>query len=171
MRISDTKAPTRQELSERTDGFAGQMERLHETLKEAADDIETVRNVIEQIDTGGGTAEGTDEVERSVDQAHGAAGREFDDQDHALEEAQRENEEYGNEVGERNRVTEGNLGRITDITAPLRTQDAVGEIRAAKEAMVRDSELLQETVNRIKENAEHSVRLAEGLRQVRGSRD
>lgn len=170
MKIKDTKTVTRQELSERTEGFAEKMEGLHEKLNETADDIETLRKLIEQIDPGGGTAEGIDQVEQYVEQADDAAVRDFDGHDQELENVHGENEEYGREVEDRGQVSESNLGRISDVTAPLKTQDAVGEIRAAKEAMVKDVEVLREVQNRIKDNAERSARLVEGLRQVRGSR-
>jgi len=165
--LKDTESPTRHELSEKTDGYAGEMEQLHEKLNETKDDIETVRKLIEQIDPGGGTAEGMDQVGQSVDRAEDVAERVFDDHDRELDQVHGENEEYGKEVDDRRRVSETNLGRISDVTAPLKTQDAVCEIRAAKEAMLQDVDVLREMVDRIEENAKRSTDVVDRLRQVR----
>ena len=169
--IRDAQSPTRQEVSDRQEEYADEMEHLQDELDETADDIRVIRDLIEQIDPSGGTAEGMDEVGQSVDRSEDVTERVFDDQDENLEKVQDENEDYGNEVDERARVSETNLGKISDATAPLTTQEAVSEIRAAKEAMVQDVEILQEVERRIKDNAVRSAEVQERLRQIRRSED
>jgi Xaa-Pro aminopeptidase len=167
--MRDTQSPTRQEVSDRQEGYADEMEHLQDELDETADDIQVIRDLIEQIDPGGGTAEGMDDVDQSADRAEDVTERVFDDQDAELTDVSDENQDYGEEVDERTQVTETNLGKISDATAPLTTQEAVSEIRAAKEAMVQDVEILQEVVHRIEDNAVRSAEVQERLRQIRRS--
>jgi len=165
--IRDAQSPTRQEVSDRQDEYAEEMEHIEDELDETAEDIGIIRDLIEQMDPGGGTAEGLDQVEQSVDRAEDVTERVFDDQDKDLEKVQNEHEDYGDEVDERAHISEKNLGKISDATSPLTTQEAVSEVRAAKEAIVQDVEILREVVTRIEENAMRSAEVQERLRQIR----
>ena len=163
----DTKSPTKQELSDKADGYAGEMKEIHEALGKTSGDIQILRKLTQEIDPEGATAECMDEAEQSIGRAEDATEQVFDNQDMSLEKVHDENEGYGQEVQERTSVSERNLGKVSDVTAPLTTQEAVNEIRATKEAMVRNTEVLQEVMNRIKEQADHSKQVQAQLRQIR----
>jgi hypothetical protein len=166
----DTKSPTKQELSDKAAGYGSEMQEIHGELEKTSGDIQILRKLIDEIDPEGATAECMDEAEKSIGRAEDATEQVFDSQDTSLEKVHDENEGYGQEVQERTSVSERNLGKVSDVTAPLTTQEAVNEIRATKEAMVRNTEVLEEVMNRIKEQADHSKQVQAQLRQIREGR-
>ena len=166
--IRDVHSPTRQELSDRAEQYEDDMERLHDQLDETAQDIQTVKRLLEELDRGGGTADGLEEVNESVERAQESTERVFDDHDRTLEQTQDENKEYRDEVSERKDASMENIGTISDVTAPLNTVEAINDIRNAKEAMLRDVEALEGLVQRIQDNAERSRAVRERLRGLRG---
>ena len=165
--VRDTSGPTRKELSERTDGNADAMEVNQENLRKTSEDIQTIRSLIEQLDPGGGTAEGTDEVQQSVESAEGATEQVFDEQDRDLETVTEENEEFRDEVQGRSEVTEANLGRLSEESASIETKEAVAEIRTAKEAALKDIDFLQDLVNQAMERGERNEQIRVELNQIR----
>ena len=169
MTIRDTHSPTRQEISDRQEKYADDMERLQNELSDVADDIRSIRDLIDRLDPGGGTAEGMDEAKESVDRAEGVAENVFDGRDGDLDRVKHENEEYGDAMDERARIAEKNLGNLRDTTAPIKTHEVASETRPAKEAMLQDVEMLQGVVRRIKDAAVHNVEVQERLRQTRRS--
>lgn len=166
--IRDTKSPTRQELSERAEDYKDKMEDLHDELDKTGQDLRTLKQLKGELDRGGGTADGLEEVDRNVEGAQDATEHVFDDRDRDLDRLQDDHEGYRGEVDDRKDASKTNLGIISDVTAPLKTDEAVREIRAAKEAMLRDVEALEGLERRIRENAERSREVRERLRGLRG---
>ena len=167
--VRDISAPTRQELSDRADKHAEDMEKTHQKLEMTAEDIRTIRGLVEQLDPGGGTAEGIDEVEQSVERAEDVTEEVFDTQDGELEQIHSENEDYQDEVQDRKGISEANLGRVSDVTAPMETQEAIDELRKGKEAFLDDIDALLQLVDRAREACDRSKQVVDDLRQIRRS--
>ena len=160
--------PTRGEVTERTDKNRDDMREQEEQLETTADDIETIRQTLEDLDFSG-TAEGANEVEASIERADDVTVGVFDEHDGNLEEVQSESEEHEGELQERADVSESDLGKISDASARIETDEAVGELVKAKEGALKDVEFLSDQEKRACEAREESERIQKELEsRVRG---
>ena len=154
--------PSRGEVSERIDKSRDDMREQEEHLETTADDVETIRGTLEELELGG-TAEGSDEVEASIEHADDVTVDVFDDHAGELDEVQGESQEHESELQERADVTESDLGKISDASARIETDEAVGELVKAKEGAVKDVEFLAESGDRAREAGEESERIQQEL--------
>jgi hypothetical protein len=156
-------------LSEQKDRQADNMRELHEKLEQKAKDLTTVRGLLAQLDLDGGTAEGANEIEQAVDRTENVTEEVFDQDDTELEREHSEGTSFQSELTERKETSEGNLGRITDATAPLETRETIDQIREGKEAALRDVDFLQDLVQRAMESLKESEDIQQDLRGIRTS--
>jgi len=143
------------------------MRELHEKLEKKAKDLTTVRQLLDGLDLDGGTAEGADAIQESVDGAEKVTEDVFDQDDAELEREHGEGESFQSEIAERKETSESNLGRITDITAPLETRETIDKIRESKEAALQEVDFLQDLVQRAMESLEESKEIEKDLRNIR----
>ncbi len=165
--MRDRSKPSRYDLTGKKDRQADNMRELHEKLGQTAKDLTTVRGLLAQLDLDGGTAEGADEIEQSVDRTENVTEEVFDRDDEVLEREHGDGESFQSELTERKETSEGNLGRITDATAPLETRETIDQIREGKEAALRDVDFLHDLVQRAMESLQESEDFQEDLRGVR----
>ncbi len=151
-------APSRGEISEKTDKSRDDMREKEEELDVTATDVETVRHTLDSLDFGG-TAEGGNEVEASIEKADDATVEVFDEQDQALEGIQDENEEHQGELQERSDTSESDLGKLSDASAQLETDAALNEFVGAKDAAMQDIEFLGDQVEQARDAREESERV------------
>ena len=152
--------PSRGEVSERIDKSRDDMREQEERLETTADDIETIRQTLEELDLGG-TAEGSNEVEASIECADDVTV--FDDHSEKLDDVQSESEEHESELQERADVSESDLGRISDASARIETDGAVSELVKAKEGALKDVEFLTDEGNRTREACDESKRIQDEM--------
>ena len=155
-RRSDT--PSRSEISERIDGDAERMREKEGDIETTVSDIETVRHTLENLDLGG-TSEGSEAVEGAIQGAEDVTVEVFDGQDTELEEIQGEDEEYECEVDERTDSVESDLGKVSDASIQIDTDEGVNELIKAKEAALQDIDFFKEQGERAREAREESERI------------
>ena len=163
----DTDNPSRQELTDRREKQSERMKDLHVELERKAEDLSTVRQLLEDLDLSGATAEGSELIRESVDRSEAVTEDLFDADDQELDAVHEDGNEYQNEVAERKSITESDLGRTVDDTASLETQETIDAIREAKEAEVQDVEFLQDLLGRSEKSLEDSQSVRETLRDMR----
>ena len=133
--------PTRSEVTEKIDTTKSEMEAKETDLDKTASDVETVRQTREQLDFGG-TAEGSDEVESSIESAEDVTTEVFDKEDESLDQVQTRNEEFEGKLQDHQESSESDLGKISDARAKIDTKETINELAKTEEAVRRDIEFL-----------------------------
>lgn len=152
--------PTRHEVSEKTDTTKREMEAKENDLDKIASDVETVRHTLEQLDFRG-TAEGSGEVESSIESAEDVTTEVFDREDEGLEQIQQDNKEFEGELEGRRGSSESDLGKISG--AKIETKETVSELEKAREAALRDIDFLAEQIRRATDARKESDAVQERL--------
>ena len=154
--------PTRNEVTEKIESDKKEMEGKETDLDKIASDVETVRQTLEQLDFGG-TAEGSDEVESSIESAEDVTTVVFDREDESLEQIQTHNEEFEGELQDHHGSSESDLGKISDASAKIETKEAINELEKAREAALRDIDFLAEQIGRASDARKESDTVQEKL--------
>ena len=161
--------PTRAEVTDKGQRCTKEYERINAELTEDADDVETLQEILEQMDLGG-TADATEIIERGIDAAGGAAQREFDEDFDALEAAHGEGREYEAELHEQSENVERDLSGLSDGKDRLHGDTVKTEVEKAREEEQRDIEFLdgQEREAKAKRDASGQSREHDRQRVQRG---
>ena len=138
-----TDTPTRSEVTEKVEKNKDEMEEKVEELDTIATDTETVRETLDALDFEG-TADAASEVEDAIEQAEDVTIEKFDDEDEVLEEVQDETEDHENELQERSDSSQMDLGKISDASGRIETDDTVNELINAKEGVLKDIDFIDE---------------------------
>jgi len=160
-RRSDT--PTRSEVTDKVEKNQDDLREKGDEMEDTVSDIETIRETLESLDLGG-TADGADEVEHSVEGAEDVSEGEFDEESSELDGIEGETEEHETELEGRSDSTSSDLGRLSDASARLHSDASNQELITAKESAVRDVEFLDDQGKRAEDAREESQRLHEELR-------
>jgi 6-pyruvoyl-tetrahydropterin synthase len=155
--------PTRHEVTEKIESNRKEMEGKETDLDKIASDVETVRQTIEQLDFSG-TAEGSEQMESSIESAEDVTREVFDREDDSLEEVQTHNEEFEGELQDRQGSSESDLGKISDSSAKIETKETINELVKAKEAVLHDIDFLVEQIRRASDARKESDAIQERLR-------
>lgn len=155
-------APSRCEVTEKIDEQRDTMRETEETLETYVGDIETIRQTLESLE-GGGTTEGADSVEEHIQEADNVTTDAFDREDEGLERTHEESQEYGGELQERGDSAESDRQHISDAEGALKTDDAVGGLREARDAAEEDVEFLKEQFERNSKDHEESQQIQQEL--------
>ena len=151
-------APRRGEVSEKVEKHQSDMNEKAEEIDTVVEDVETVRQTLDSLDLGG-TADGSEQIEQSIEAAEDATVDVFEREDEQLEQVQGENEDHGQELTERHGAVESDLGKISDAGGRISTQETNSELNQAKEAATRDVEFLQDHERRAQEAGQESDRV------------
>jgi len=147
--------PTRQEVTERITNDGKEMEIKESDLDQIATDVETVRRTIESLDFGG-TAEGTEELERAIEGAEKVTEDVFGKENENLEQVQAVSEAYESKMDDHRGVTESDLGKVSNDSAQIETNETINALIRAKEAVLKDIDFLTDQVKRAHEAIEKS---------------
>ena len=156
----------RQEMNENVERNTEDMHEKEGDLEKTASDIEKIRELIERLDLRG-SAEGADQVERSVESAEDVTESVFDEQDGDLEGRQEHSDVYKGEIEGKAEATEGDLGKLSDAGAALETQEAVKEFVGAKAGALEDIDTLKKLVDQAQEAREKSDEIQDKHRRTR----
>lgn len=121
-----------------------------DVLDKMQEDVQTVREMIADMDFGG-TLEGTDELEQSVEKTEGTAVEVFDEKDQELEGAAAENEALEENLTEKRETDESDQGKLDSAGEKLDADKTRRDIEEAKETVLRDVEFLAQKIARAKE--------------------
>lgn len=152
--------PTRGEISETVERHQQEMHERSEEVEKTVDDVETVRQTLENLDLGG-TSEGSEAIEGAIDAAEDAGVGEFKEESEGLEQVELKSEEHEGEIHERSDTTSADLGKISDASGRLHGDAANRELVDAKEEALRDVEFLKEQAARAEDARNESRQLHE----------
>jgi len=128
---------------------------LKETdLDTIASDYEIVRQTLENLE--GGTVEGFDETEKSIEAAEDVTVEVFEKKDDELEEIQADTEEFEGEIKENRNSAESDLGKLSDASGKIETKETINKLVEAKEIVMRDMEFLGGEIDRAQDAREKS---------------
>ena len=150
-----TDVKSRPEINQAIDKSGNDMQEKEADLDKIAADVETVRETLESLDFGG-TSEGADAVEVTMEGAEDITEDVFDRGDEELEQIQEEDEEYQGELEEAADSDESDLEQISDASSRIETSETVEGLVQAKEAALRDIDFLSEQINRAREARDRS---------------
>lgn len=156
--------PTRHDVKDRGDGYEKDMGEKETNLDTIASDVETVRRTLESLDFRG-TSEGVQDVERTIESAENVTEQEFGKEDEELERIQQENQEFEGDLQERKDSSESDIGKVSDATGSIKTQETIRELIRAKDAALRDIGFLTEHLERARRAREDSDAAQERLRR------
>ena len=139
--------PTRNEVTERVETSTKEMEEKEVGLDRIATDVEIVRETLEKLDLGG-TQEGAEQLESSIEGAEDVTEEVFDREDEDLERMQEENKEFEGELDERRDTSDTDLGKVSDASSKIESKETINELVKAKEAVMRDIDFLKEQIDR-----------------------
>jgi chromosome segregation ATPase len=147
--------PSQRQVEERIDIGKKDMQEKETDLDKIASDVEKVRQTITTLDFGG-TAEGTEQLESSIEKAEDVTASVFDKENEELEQIQDKGKEYETEIEERETTSNSDLEKISSTSAKINTKETINELVNAKEAVLRDIDFLSEQIKRAKEAREKS---------------
>ena len=160
--------PTRGEVTDSVQKHGDEMTEKGGEMDITTSDVEVTRETMESLDLGG-TVEGADEVESSIQEAEDVTVDIFEEQDAELEDIQSDTEEDEQELRERSDTSESDLGKVSDASGRIETHETVSELVKTKEGLLRDIEFLDENADRDREAREESERIQQELEnRVRG---
>ena len=152
-RLKDT--PTRAEIEGKIEKTNNEMEEKGEALDTIASDIETIRHTLENLDMGG-TKEGAEKLETSFENTEKITTEVFEGKDDELERVQQENNDFEHEIEGRRGSSETDLGKVSDASARIETNESINELLKAKEAGLEEIDYLKNQIERVREAMEKS---------------
>jgi hypothetical protein len=151
------------EVTERIEKSKKEMEGKEVDLEKIAADVATVRQTLEKLDFGG-TAEGADQLEKTIESAENVTTEVFEREDENLERIQSNSKQFEGEIKERRNTSESDLGKISDGSAKIETRETTNELLRAKEAVLRDIDFLADQINRASDARKKSDNVQEKLK-------
>ena len=131
------------------------MREKEEIIGEVVEDIEIVRQTLEELKYGG-TSEGADDVRQNILAAESSAVEVFETEDEGLEEIHKESGEFADELQEREETVEADRERVSEATGRVRTQEALDMLARAQEAAEQDIDFLDKHLERANQAYEES---------------
>jgi 6-pyruvoyl-tetrahydropterin synthase len=170
MQIKEEKAvakrrdlSSKREVSERIGKDKNDMEEKQVDLEKVASDVETVRQTLEKLDFGG-TTEGAEQLEKSIESAENITTEVFEKKDEHLESIQSKSKEFEGKITEHRNTSESDLGKISDSSAKIETKETVNELVHSKEVVLKDIDFLVDSINRISDAIKKSDAAQEKLK-------
>ena len=144
----------RPEVTEKIETNKNEMDTKENNLDTIASDVETVRQTLENLE--GGTVDGFDETEKSIEVAEDVTIEVFEKKDDELEEVQSDTEEFEGEIKENRNSAESDLGKLSDASGKIDTTETINRLVEAKETVMRDMEFLAAEIDRALDAREKS---------------
>ncbi len=138
-----TDLPTHSDIEETVQENDEQMTEKLDELGVYTDDTESVRDLHEELDLET-SAEGIEEVEADVDKAEDVTVEIFETEDEVLEGIQDDTQEYSQELEGRHESAESDLGKISDTSGRVETQETVNELANAKTSELEEMDFLDD---------------------------
>ena len=160
--VRDTRSRSRRELSDRTDRNEDELRDRGRDLEQIRADQDLLENLRSEMDLGGFTSDGVDEVSAAVEASESAANEVREERERNLDEAQEEHELFLGEMSESQETSEKELGHVSDASAPAETREVIDAVREVKESILRDIEELEQIIERGRDIRERSDQLQDG---------
>ena len=146
--------PSRRELNEKSEKNREEMTEKGREIEMDASDVEVTRDTLANLE--GGTSEGADAAETSLEGAEQTAESVFERDDNELEQAQEQNVEHEEFIEGRAEVSESDRDRVSEAENQIEAQETVSEVERAKEVVSNDIEILREIEERARQAREEN---------------
>lgn len=149
--------PTHGEVEENVTEKGEKTDEKMEELKVLTIDAETVAETKDSLE--GSTVEGKEDAESDVQVASEVTIDMHEDENRNLDSIQDETEEYENELDERHDTAESDLGKISDASGRIETQETVEKLADAKTTELEEMDFLKdnnEKANDIRNESEQA---------------
>lgn len=146
---------SRGEITDTVDRSDQDMTEKNEDLDKIRADVLKVRETLDNLEFGG-TAEGSDAVETSFEEAEDATVDVFDTEDEQMDGIQSKNEEYQGEIQEHADTDESDLGKISDASAQIETEVTITALIEVKNTALQDIDFLIAQLDRARDAREES---------------
>jgi len=136
-------ACSRTKVESTVEGHKDAMNEKGEEIEKTTCDVEVESQTLSDLKMGG-TTEGADAVEQSIESAQETSVGEFEEQSGELEQVHGEVEEYEGELNERSDTTSSDMDKISEATGQINSDAPKGELDAARDAAQEDIDFLDE---------------------------
>ena len=149
---------SRTEVESTVEGHKEVMDEKGEEIEKTVCDVEVERQTLDDLELGG-TTEGADAVEQSIESAQETSVGEFEEQSGDLEQVHGEAEEYEGELHERSDASSSDMDKISEATGQINSDVPKAELDAARDAAQEDVDFLDEMEQNDQEARAESQRL------------
>ena len=146
--------PTHSEIEETVSEQKEKGDEKLEELKVLTDDAETVDETLDSIE--GSTGEGRQEITSNVEAAGDVTVEMHEAEDSNLDSIQDETEDYEGFLDDRHSTAESDLGRISDASGEIETQEPRDKLADAKASALEDMDFLRENNEKAKDDRNES---------------
>ena len=163
-------ALTRGEITDAVCKHETDLRETNKSIEEDVEDIETAREVLDQVDLSG-TAEGADAGGEHIEHAQDVSVEEYDRESEDLERVQDETEARAEDLGERSGKVSDDMDKIAEGKARMHGEAGIQELAGAHETAKEDVDFLDS--GHAKQAVQHRPdvrrgRVAAGLVQSQG---
>ena len=145
--------PSKRQVKERIDVSKKDMQEKETDLDKIASDVERVRETITKLDFGG-TADGAQQLESSIEKAEDVTASVFDRENDELEQIQHKGKEYETEIDKRETTSKSDLEKISSTSTKIETKETINELVNTKEAVLREIDFLSSQIERAQDARE-----------------
>lgn len=156
---------TRNEINENIDKTKQEMTEKEIDLEKISSDVKTVRHTLESLDFEG-TLEGSEEIEKSIEDAKDITIDVFEEEDENLEAVQEKGKEFEGELNDSQESSEKDMEKISQTESKVDTRETINELIKAKEAALKDINYLEKHVELARTAREKSDAVQEKLRAI-----
>lgn len=160
---------SRSEVEKKVETSEKKLDERVDALDKMDKDVRIVREMIADMEFGG-TLEGADELEQSVEATEDTAVEVFDEGNQKLEEVETENEALEGDLKEKKETNESDQGKLEDSKQKIEAGKTLQELEQAKENVLRDIQFLADKITRAKEARDQALEEQKGMKnRVHGS--
>lgn len=134
--------PTHDEIEENVTEQGEKTDEKIQELEVLTEDAETVAETLDSLE--GSTVEGKEDAESDVEAASDVTCEMHEEENSNLDSIQEETEEYENELDERHATAESDLGKISDASGRIETQETVDKLADAKTTVLEEMDFLND---------------------------
>lgn len=145
--VRDFEVRSRDDLRQKTDDLKELTDEQEEAMGIAADDHDIARDTLDSLERGF-TQEGIEEVTREIEAAGEAAGEDFWEHDHELEDLYADGEEWSAELDEREVSGESDQDTVERAEDTIVLESVKSEMLSALEGIREEIELIREELER-----------------------
>ena len=152
-KTSDT--PREGDVIEKVNRHQTDMDDKGEQIEEAADDVQTERQTLEQLDLGG-TTDAAEAIEQAIESAEDVSVEQFDSESQDLEEVHSDSQDHEDELQERSDTSSSDLGKISDASAEIHNDTANDQLVDANMEMI---SRIPDSVDQLREQLDRMAKL------------
>ncbi len=155
---------SRSEIQSQVDQNIDQLKDQEEKANVPVEDAEVIAQTLDSLEQGG-SSDGVEAVEQSIDSAGEAAESVFDEISQDWEQTQNEGEEHSSEMEESKQSVERDLGIATDAGENIQTEEVTNKYIGIKENLAKEGDFFEEEITESRQATEESQNKQQELQQ------